>query len=149
MSVNAPAANPLDIALPLTPEQVDDPKAFQEFTIVYRALRSLQVAIAASVTLNTPAAPYILDNIFAKLIGLRVSEVANGKQGIATLVAGTVTISNTSITANSRIFCFPQEAGLLIGDIRVSARVVGASFTITSTVATDTATFAYEIFEPA
>jgi len=63
MSVNAPAANPLDIALPLTPEQVDDPKAFQEFMIVYRALRSLQVAIAASVTLNTGAVPYITREI--------------------------------------------------------------------------------------
>lgn len=80
--------------------------------------------------------------------GLRVSEGANGKQGIATMVAGTVTVPNTSVTANSRIFLEPEELGLLTGIVRVSARVVGTSFTITSTVATDTANVAWIIFEP-
>lgn len=80
--------------------------------------------------------------------GLKVSEGANGKQGTATLVAGTVTIANTSITANSRILITPQETGALTGILRVSARVVGTSFTITSSVNTDTALVAWEIFEP-
>jgi len=90
-----------------------------------------------------------LGGISILLGGLLVNEGANGKQGIAALVAGTVTIANTSITANSRIMISVQETGILTGSVRVSARVVGTSFTISSSVATDTATVAYEIFEPA
>lgn len=84
----------------------------------------------------------------ARAPGFSASEGANGKQGVATLVAGTVTVANTSITANSRIILTPQETGALTGIVRVSARVVGTSFTITSTVNTDTAVVAFEIFEP-
>lgn len=80
--------------------------------------------------------------------GLRVSEGANGKQGLATLVAGTVVVNTTAVTANSRIMLSPQEAGALTGILRVSARAVGASFTILSSVGTDTAAVAWEIFEP-
>lgn len=79
---------------------------------------------------------------------LAVAEGANGKQGTATLAAGTVTVANTSVTASSRIFITPQETGALTGILRVSARVVGTSFTITSSVGTDTAVVAWEIFEP-
>jgi hypothetical protein len=35
------------------------------------------------------------------------------------------------------------------GWLRVSARVAGTSFTVTSSSGTDAGTFAYEIFEPA
>jgi hypothetical protein len=80
--------------------------------------------------------------------GLQVKEGVNAKQGVGTLVAGTVTIANTNVTANSRIFITPQEAGALTGVLRVSARVAGTSFTVSSSIATDTVTFAYEIFEP-
>jgi DNA-binding beta-propeller fold protein YncE len=80
--------------------------------------------------------------------GLIVSEAANGKQGVAALVAGTVVVANTSITANSRIILSPQETGLLTGIVRVSARTAGVSFTLLSTIITDTAVIAYEIFEP-
>ena len=79
---------------------------------------------------------------------LKVSEAVNGKQGVATLVAGTVVVANTSITATSRIIITPQDTGLFTGSLRVSARSVGVSFTILSTVLTDTAPVAYEIFEP-
>ena len=80
--------------------------------------------------------------------GLRVSEGANGKQGTAVLVAGTVTVANTSVTANSRIFLTSQADGGAVGFLRVSARVAGTSFTITSSSATDTSTVGFEIFEP-
>jgi hypothetical protein len=43
--------------------------------------------------------------------GLRVIEGTNAKQGIATLAAGTVTVANTSVTANSRIFLTAQTLG--------------------------------------
>lgn len=80
--------------------------------------------------------------------GLRVSEAANGKQGTAVLVGGTVTVANTSVTANSRIFLTSNADGGTPGFQRVSARTAATSFTITSSSGTDTSTIAFEIFEP-
>lgn len=80
--------------------------------------------------------------------GLAVPEGSNAKQGTATLTAGTVTVSNTAVTANSRIFLTAQNTGGTPGALRVSARTAGTSFTITSSSGTDTSTVAYEIFEP-
>lgn len=89
-----------------------------------------------------------IDRDFIPKTGLVVTEGANGKQGVATLVGGTVTVANTSITANSRIFLTSQVDGGAPGYLRVSARVVGTSFTITSGSGTDTSTVAYIISEP-
>ena len=80
--------------------------------------------------------------------GLQVKEGSNAKQGTATLVAGTVTVANTAVTANSRIFLTGQLLGGTAGGLNVTSRVAGTSFTVTSTNAADTSTFAYEIFEP-
>jgi hypothetical protein len=79
--------------------------------------------------------------------GLEVAEGTNAKQGTATLAAGTVTVVNTSVTANSRILLTAQDDNTT-GSLRVSARTAGTSFTITSSVSTDTGVVAYEIFEP-
>lgn len=81
--------------------------------------------------------------------GLRIKEGSNAKQGVATLVAGTVTVANTSVTATSRIQLTGNSDGGTPGWVRVSARVVGTSFTITSSSAADTGTVAWSIFEPA
>jgi hypothetical protein len=85
----------------------------------------------------------------AKIAGLTVTEGSNKKMGVATLVAGAATVANTSVTANSRIFVFSQVDGGTPGWLRVSARVAGTSFTITSSSGTDTSTVAYLILEPA
>jgi len=80
--------------------------------------------------------------------GVQVAEGANAKQGTAVLVAGAVTVANTSVTANSRILLTSQLDGGTPGFLRVSARVAGTSFTITSASNIDTSTVAFEIFEP-
>ena len=80
-------------------------------------------------------------------VGLKVAEGSNAKQGTATLVAGTVTVANTSVTATSRIFLTGQVLGGTAGALNVTSRIAGTSFTVTSTNAADTSTFAYEIFE--
>lgn len=80
--------------------------------------------------------------------GLRVKEGSNAKQGTAVLVAGSKAVSNTSVTASSRIFLTSQADGGTPGWLRVSARTAGTSFTISSSSATDTSTVAYQIFEP-
>lgn len=76
------------------------------------------------------------------------TNVARIKHGRATLVGGTITVSDTSITANSRIFVTSNVDGGTPGWLRVSARVVGASFTITSSSGTDTSQVDYLIIEP-
>lgn len=81
--------------------------------------------------------------------GIAIAEGANARMGVATLVAGTVTVANTSVTANSRIFLTSQVDGGTPGWLRVSARTAATSFTITSSSATDTSTVAYLIVEPA
>jgi len=88
--------------------------------------------------------------------GLKVAEGSNAKQGVATLVSGTVTMANTNVTTTSRIFLTRQgiNSSTAMGELAVSARTAGTSFTITSytpgavTTATgDLSTIAWEIFE--
>ena len=82
--------------------------------------------------------------------GLRVAEGANAKQGTALLAAGTVTVTNTSVTANSRIVCGLVSLGTVTvpSALGVTSRVAGTSFVILASQATDTSTVWYEIFEP-
>lgn len=68
--------------------------------------------------------------------------------GVATLSAGTVTPTATTVTANTRIFLTSQADGGTPGWLRVTARSVGANFTITSSSATDTSTVAFLLVEP-
>lgn len=79
--------------------------------------------------------------------GLQVKTGINSKLGTAVLVLGTVTVANASITANSRIFLTSQVDGGVVGSLRVSAKNVGISFTITSSSALDTSTVAWNIIE--
>lgn len=81
--------------------------------------------------------------------GLQIKEGTNAAMGTATLVAGTVTVNTTRVTANSRIQLTAQTSGGGPGALRVSARTAGTSFTITSTSGTDTSLVAWEITEPA
>lgn len=83
--------------------------------------------------------------------GLKVAEGANAKMGTAVLVAGTVTVSTTAVTANSRIFLTAQVLGTVADPkaLAVTARVNGTSFTITSSDNTDTSTVAWMMVEPA
>lgn len=81
--------------------------------------------------------------------GVRIKEGTNARMGTATLVAGTVVVSTTAVTANSRIFLTGQNTGGTAGALRVSARTAGTSFTITSTSGTDTGAVAWMIVEPA
>lgn len=79
--------------------------------------------------------------------GLSVKTGANAKIGTAVLAAGTVTVANTSVTANSRIFVTSNTDGGTPGWLRVSAKTVGTSFVITSSSILDTSTVAWIIVE--
>jgi hypothetical protein len=80
---------------------------------------------------------------------LAIKEGSNSCMGTAVLVAGTVTVSTTAVTASSRIFTTIQTAGGTVGVHYISARSAGTSFTVTSSSASDTSTIAWHLFEPA
>ena len=70
---------------------------------------------------------------------LRVKSGANLRIGQATLIAGSAVVSNTSVTANTRIFLTVSTAGGTQGFLKTT-KSAGVSFTITSTSGTDTST---------
>ena len=73
---------------------------------------------------------------------------ANARMGVATLVAGTVTVANTSVTANTRVAPFRQAGGGTLGDLSAT-KINGTSFTITSSSNTDTSTVAWLLIDAA
>jgi hypothetical protein len=80
--------------------------------------------------------------------GIAIAEGANARMGVATLAGGTVTVANTSVTADTRVALFRQAAGGTLGHLSAT-KVAGTSFTITSDNAADTSTVAWVLFEPA
>lgn len=79
-----------------------------------------------------------------------IVEGSNAAMGVATLVAGTVTVSNTLVTADSRIFLTAQSLGTVSipSGYGISTRTPNTSFTILASVITDTSVIAWEIKEP-
>jgi hypothetical protein len=69
--------------------------------------------------------------------------------GTATLSSGTVTVTNSTVDASTRIFLTINSASGTVGTPYVSARSSGTSFTISSTSASDASTVAYFIVQPA
>ena len=84
-------------------------------------------------------------NVGSSASGTAISRITHGT---AALSGGTATVTATTITSNSRIILTSQLDGGTPGWVRVSSRSVGASFTITSSSATDTSTIGYVVFEP-
>lgn len=79
---------------------------------------------------------------------LQVSDGANLVMGTAVLVAGAVVVNHSRVQANSRIFVTSQADGGTPGFLRITARVAGTSFTITSSNAADTSTVAWLLLNP-
>ena len=94
-----------------------------------------------------------LGNFIANVagVGLKINEGSNARMGAATLASGTVTVSNTSVTANTRIFLTVQSLGTVTAPkaVAITARTAATSFTVTSDDATDTSVVAWELIEPA
>lgn len=109
------------------------------------ALKSTSHATKGLITADSDVA------ITAAGKGLRVKEGSNARMGTATLAAGTVTVSNTSVTANTRVFLTVQSLGTVTAAkaVAVTARTAGTSFTVTSADATDTSVLAWLLLEPA
>src|SRR5438132_2762274 len=79
-----------------------------------------------------------------------VQEGANQRMGQATMVGGTVTVSNNTVTANTRIFFSRVATGAgVAGGIITYTINPGVSFTLNSGAGTDTSTFNWLLIEPA
>lgn len=78
--------------------------------------------------------------------GLQVKTGANSKIGQATLVGGTVTVANTSVTANSRIFFSVSTVGGTPSFLSYT-KINATSFTINSANVLDTSTVDWHIVE--
>lgn len=78
-----------------------------------------------------------------------VNSGTDARMGRATLVAGTVDVATTAVTANSNIFVTCQTPGGTSGWLRVSDREAGVDFTILSSSNTDTSVVAWLIVDPA
>lgn len=66
--------------------------------------------------------------------GLKIKEGSNARMGTATLVAGTVTVANTSVTANTRVFLsrYSINASTAVGTLTVGTVTANTSFVINS-----------------
>lgn len=109
----------------------------------------LQVTGTASISGNTAVSGDLSVDVAGK--GLKIKEGSNAKMGTATMVAGTVTVSTTAVTATSRIFLSIQSLGTVTvpTSVGVTARTAGTSFVITSANVVDTSVIAWNLIEPA
>jgi hypothetical protein len=80
---------------------------------------------------------------------LKIKEGTNQAMGVATLVAGAVTVSTNKVTANSRIFLTAQNNSGTAGHLYIGTKTAGTSFVINSTSGTDTRQVAWVIVNPA
>lgn len=82
--------------------------------------------------------------------GLSVKSGSNARIGTGTLTAGTVTIANTSVTANTRVFLQDTTSGGLTNvGVLTAVTTAGTGFVVTSTLALDTSTFNWILMESA
>lgn len=79
---------------------------------------------------------------------LNIEDGSNKRMGQSVLSGGTVTVSNTSVTASTRIFLSRQVAGGTLGHLSVGTVVAGTSFVINSSSGTDTSTISWLLIEP-
>lgn len=78
---------------------------------------------------------------------LRITSGTNQRAGNATLVSGTVTVSNTTVSANTVVMLTRKTSGGTIGTAITYTVSAATSFTITSDNILDTSTFSYLLIE--
>lgn len=84
--------------------------------------------------------------------GFKLKEGSNARMGVSTLVGGTVTVSNTSVTANTRIYLTRATGGGVRGFLEYT-KSAGVSFTINSvdsagSLVADTSVINWLMIEP-
>lgn len=80
--------------------------------------------------------------------GCAAGQTSDASMGTATLIAGTIEVRNSLIKNKTRIVLTPQNAGTAQGNLWVSARKPGESFTITSSNAGDDREVMWLLIQP-
>lgn len=83
---------------------------------------------------------------FSTAAVLSIASGTNQRAGNATLVGGTVTVSNTTVTANTVVILTRKTAGGTLGNLTYTLSA-GTSFTINSDSGTDTSVVSYMLIE--
>lgn len=78
---------------------------------------------------------------------LIIASGANQRAGNLTLIGGTLTVANTTVTANSIILLTRKATGGTIGFAVTYTVIAATSFTVTSDNVLDTSTYSYLIIE--
>lgn len=84
---------------------------------------------------------------FSTAAVLSMASGTNQRAGNASLVGGTVTVSNTTVTANTVVILTRKTSGGTIGTAITYTLSAGASFTVNSDNILDTSTFSYMLIE--
>lgn len=108
-----------------------------EFGVGTTTKTGAKLTVAGNVNLSTAGSKHL------------IKEGTNASMGVSTLVGGAVVVGNTLVTASSRIFMTGQNSSGTAGELTISARTAGTSFTITSLNILDTRSIAWMIVEPA
>lgn len=105
--------------------------------------------LASSTDLTIPGGAYFNAARATNLwVGASGTQITSVRHGTGTLTAGSVAVSASWVTANTRIIVTSNTDGGTPGWLRVSGRSAGTSFTVTSSSGTDTSTFAWVAIEP-
>jgi hypothetical protein len=102
-----------------------------------------------NVTVTSGAVSLTNGNLLLNTVGngIQIKEGANARMGTtAVMTAGTITVVNTSVTANTVIFLSLATAGGTTGALS-SVPTAGVGFVINSSSATDTSTVNYLLIE--
>ncbi len=79
--------------------------------------------------------------------GIRIASGSNGRIGTFTLSGGTVAVSNTGVTANTKVLFFPTSTSAALGAWDVESITASTGFTINSTNLADANTGWYLLIE--
>jgi hypothetical protein len=126
MAISAPQNNAIDTGLPTTPEQVDDLKAFNEFMLVYRAIKN--VAAAATAATAATAAKFLpLSSMSSSLVTTTIAQAI--AVGVETLVQFNTVGFDDLAEFNTATSLWTVKAG---GTYLIGASVYGSQLTVTS-----------------
>ena len=117
---------------------------------VTRSTTTTTSTIAQVLNTGTSTSGIAISNVGS---GLLIKEGTNARMGRATLVAvllspSVVTVSNTTVTANTEIFLCSNVPSGGPGILSVTARTAGVSFTISSSALGDTSVVSWLLIEP-
>lgn len=97
---------------------------------------------------DTAYAPLTTGNLTTGVAAtISIVSGTNQRAGNLTLVGGTLTVGNTTVTANTIVMLTRKTSGGTIGTAITYTISAGASFTVTSDNVLDTSTFSYLLIE--